>query len=284
MKFDSFKTSSASSATSVSSAVIGVFDTERLRRETFIAEVECHTELDSTNNRALALAANANSATPFLVLAERQTAGRGRGANAWWSAPGSLTFSLLFDAATIGVPLDRWPQVSLAAALAIRQTVADVLPGDDVRVKWPNDVFLRGKKVAGILVEIPPVRPQRLVLGIGLNVNNSFAAAPDELRSIATSMIDAVSSPFTLNEVLLQLLQTLHGELTHLQQHPPNLANRWRPHCLLKGRTVHVAAGPVTHVGVCRGIDQSGALLLETESGRQRLLSGVVSRFEYGRQ
>ena len=54
------------------------------------------------------------------------------GMNVWWSAPGSLTFSLLFDAATIGVPLDRWPQVSLAAALAVRQTVADALPGDDV--------------------------------------------------------------------------------------------------------------------------------------------------------
>ena len=60
--------------------------------------------------------------------------------------------------------------------------------------------------------------------------------------------------------------------------------DRWRPHCLLHGTIVHVAAGPATHVGVCQGIDDTGALLLETESGRQRLLSGVVSRFEYGRQ
>ena len=281
MKIDSFKTSSA---TSVSSAVIGLFDTERLRRETFIAEVECHAELESTNNRALALAANANSATPFLVLAERQTAGRGRGANVWWSAPGSLTFSLLFDSAAIGVPLDRWPQVSLAAALAIRQTVADVLPGDDVRVKWPNDVFLRGKKVAGILVEVPPLRPQKLVLGIGLNVNNSFAAAPAELRSIATALIDKQCHSFDLTDVLLQLLTTLDRDFSRLGDEPPTLMDRWRPHCLLHGRIVHVAAGPMAHVGVCQGIDETGALLLETESGRQRLFSGVVSRLEYGRQ
>src|SRR5687768_4034466 len=98
------ETSSASSASSAACNTLG-FDIDRVRRESFIAGVECRAELDSTNSRALSLAASANVAAPFLVLAKRQTAGRGRGTNVWWSAPGSLTFSLLFGAATIGVPL-----------------------------------------------------------------------------------------------------------------------------------------------------------------------------------
>jgi BirA family biotin operon repressor/biotin-[acetyl-CoA-carboxylase] ligase len=85
---DSTKSSSATSA----SSAVNSFDPRTLRRETFIADAEFHAELNSTNNRAAALAARGDIAMPLLVLAERQTAGRGRGANAWWSAPGSLTF------------------------------------------------------------------------------------------------------------------------------------------------------------------------------------------------
>jgi BirA family biotin operon repressor/biotin-[acetyl-CoA-carboxylase] ligase len=269
----------ASASTALSS-----FDLGRMSRESFIADVEFHTELDSTNDRAIALAAEQDIATPLLVLTERQTAGRGRGQNHWWSAPGSLTFSLLFDTATIGVPMDRWPQVSLAAALAIRQTIADLLPGDDVRVKWPNDVFLRSRKVAGILVEIPPVRPQKLVLGVGINVNNSFTTAPAELREKATSLIDNQNlrchATFDLTELLLRILQQVAAELTPLKASATGLATRWRPHCFLDGRTVHIASGATTHIGLCRSIDETGALHLETESGRHRLLSGVVSWWE----
>lgn len=273
--------------TSASSAVS--VDLVRLRRETSIADVEFHTELESTNNRATNLAGQVDLATPLLVLAERQTAGRGRGNNVWWSAPGSLTFSLLFDATTIGVPIDHWPQVSLSAALAIRQTIAELLPGESVQVKWPNDVFLGGRKVSGILVEIPPVRPEKLVVGIGVNVNNSFAAAPAELRLIATSLIDIAESardgenaicnalPYDLTALLIQLLRHLSEELCKLEQSPTSLAARWRPHCFLHGRTIHVSAGPTNYVGHCQGIDDTGALVLVNESGLQRFISGVVT-------
>jgi BirA family biotin operon repressor/biotin-[acetyl-CoA-carboxylase] ligase len=268
-----------------------VFDIERVRRDTFVADVEFHPEVDSTNSRAAIVAAKPNLVTPLLVLAERQTAGRGRGTNVWWSAPGSLTFSLLFDAATIGVPIDRWPQVSLAVALAIRQTIAELLPREVVQVKWPNDVFLNARKVAGILVEVPPVRPQKLVVGIGVNVNNSFAAAPPELHSIATSLIDAaqsaqlkitnyqlpISDSFDLTEILVGLLQGIDRELPQLKHATPNLTARWRPHCFLQGRTVQVTSGPTTHVGVCEGIDDTGALILHSETGVNCLLSGVVT-------
>jgi len=300
--------------TSASSAVSS-FDLGRVRRESFTADVEFHAELESTNNRAVSLAAQSDIATPLLVWAEHQTFGRGRGNNSWWSAPGSLTFSLLFDATTIGVPIDRWPEVSLVAALAIRQTIADLLPGEEVQVKWPNDVFLRGRKVSGILVEIPPLRPEKLVVGIGVNVNNSFAAAPAALRSIATSLIDALepaqgdeianckmqianckmedepfdsvapstqfaicnSSVYDPTDVLIRLLKALSQELARLQHGPRDLAARWRPHCFLHGRTVHVAAGATNYVGLCQGIDDTGALVLVNESGLQRFISGVVT-------
>jgi BirA family biotin operon repressor/biotin-[acetyl-CoA-carboxylase] ligase len=263
------------------------FDLARLRRETFIAGVEFHLEVDSTNNRAIALAGQPDGDSPLLVLAERQTLGRGRGGNVWWSAPGGLTFSLLFDAQSICVPIDRWPQISLSAALAIRQTIADLLPGETVQVKWPNDVFLRGRKVSGILVEIPPVRPEKLIVGIGLNVNNSFVDAPAKLRAVATSLIDVAQSaqdeeiancnPFDRTDVLVRLLQAIASELSHLQHAAPNLATRWRPHCFLDGRIIHITSGPTTHVGLCQGIDNTGALILVNQSRSQRLISGVVT-------
>jgi BirA family biotin operon repressor/biotin-[acetyl-CoA-carboxylase] ligase len=180
-----------------------MFDLPRIASETFARSVDFHESIGSTNDRALELARSPDQSLPCLVLAEQQTGGRGRGTNAWWSSEGSLTFSVLIDASEFGLSRDIWPQISLASGLAVCEAVTEFLQYKRVQLKWPNDVFLESRKVSGLLVEVPDPKVSRIVIGIGLNVNNSVQSAPDELREIATTMSDVGLNAFEMTEVLL---------------------------------------------------------------------------------
>lgn len=239
---------------------------------------EHHESIDSTNARAAQLAAT-DIDLPALIVAEEQTAGRGRGSNAWWSDAGALTFSLLIDASPDQLAQATWPLVSLAAALAIGDCLAARLPVERVELKWPNDVYLNGRKVCGILVEAPPVRPPRLVVGVGLNVNNSMVEAPDEIAERATSLVDAVGQPLDREEILREIVVRFLDNLARLQAGELQLAERWSERCLLRGREIEVQAHGTLQRGCCAGIDDAGALILETSQGRKRLFAGTVNRW-----
>ena len=253
---------------------------ERVHAESFVRQIEFHRELSSTNDLALQLAGRDDFQTPLLVLTENQTAGRGRSANRWWTNSGALTFSLVIEAVSVNLPAKRWPQVSLTAGLAVCEALGTFLPEARLGLKWPNDVYLKGRKLCGILVEVPPQRTSRLVLGIGINVNNSFRSASHELQAIATSLFDVFQNHFDLTDVLVPVLKQLARRLESLVAKDACLWNDWQQLCLLRGRTVHLEIGSGRIVGVCRGIDPDGALLLQTESGIERVFSGVVSRIE----
>jgi BirA family biotin operon repressor/biotin-[acetyl-CoA-carboxylase] ligase len=261
-------------------ATLSQGDFERIRAETFVREIEWREELGSTNDLALELAARPEVRTPVLVGAALQTAGRGRGANRWWSSAGALTFSLLLETAAPTAPSERLARVSLTAALAVCEALQAMLPGADVGLKWPNDVRLNHRKVAGVLVETPPRRPVRVVVGVGINVNNSLASAPLELQRSATSLLDEAGRPFEPSRVLLRVLKRLSALIAAPAACQPPLADRWRTFCVLRDRLVHVAAGSRTVAGVCQGIDEHGALVLRTPRGQDRLFTGVVSEVE----
>src|SRR5690606_23569450 len=133
------------------------FDLQRIRDETLVRTIDFHWELDSTNSQAIRMLEQSELPTPLLVLAETQTQGRGRGQNRWWSAPGALTCTLV--APLDKLPADRLPQVSLTTGLAVCQAVESLAPQADLGIKWPNDVYLDDRKLAGILIELPPSRP-----------------------------------------------------------------------------------------------------------------------------
>lgn len=257
-----------------------LFDVERLRRETFVRHVEVHRQIGSTNDRALELAAAPQIETPLLVLAETQTGGRGRGANRWWTGPGALTFSLVLDAERLNLPSGRWPKLSLTAGLAVCEALAETVNGAAIGLKWPNDVYLGGRKLCGILVECPSAAAGRIVVGIGINVNNSLATAPSDLRLLATSLFDETLQRHDLNDVLVCVLARLEAELAHLAAADADLSHRWRAYCMLQDLPLSIA-GPAERIsGICRGIDRDGALLLETAAGITRVFSGVVTRLD----
>src|ERR1700684_1159600 len=143
------------------------FDLDRIQASGLVREVEFHEEIGSTNDRAAELLCGGPLGCPFLVLAAQQTGGRGRGSNRRGSAPGALTFSLVLDAENVGLPTERWPQIALAAGAAVGAAIEQTIPQAAVRLKWPNDVYLAGKKTCGILVEMPANGRGQLIVGIG---------------------------------------------------------------------------------------------------------------------
>lgn len=258
-----------------------MFPTQQICQNTFIRTVEFYPELGSTNDRALDLAAAESPLElPLLIWALKQTSGRGRGANRWWASEGALTFSVVLDTQTSELPMDRWPLVSLTTGLAVSAALQDLIPHADLGLKWPNDVFLYGRKVCGILVEIPPRQAGKLVLGIGINVNNSLKDAPDELKSKATALCDVSNRVWDLESVLTTVLERLDEHLRALRDNEPTLAERWHGTCMLRGRTVQHTVGDRVTTGVCQGVDRQGALLLQTETGVVRVLGGVITKWD----
>jgi BirA family biotin operon repressor/biotin-[acetyl-CoA-carboxylase] ligase len=255
------------------------FAMERFERHAWLRGVEVHDEIASTNVRACELAGGAEVVYPYLIVARAQTAGRGRGANRWWSANGALTFSLLLEPEALGLRSELWPRTSLCAALAVRETLAERAPAAECGIKWPNDVYLAARKVSGVLVEAPPRResqPHRLVIGIGVNVNNSLAEAPSEVRALATSLVDQAGAAHDLAEVLESIVSRLAANLTLLAEDSPELPAHWQRHSLLDGRTVTIDLGVREVTGYCLGINAQGALDLATSLGVEAITSGVV--------
>ena len=211
-----------------------------------------HRLTDSTNERAKLLA-ETGAGHGTLVTADEQEAGRGRQGRVWTAPPGSAVLMSLvlreFD--------ERLP---ITAAVA----VCDALP-PAAAIKWPNDVWIEGRKAAGILVE---GRPQDgwAVLGIGLNVTTE--AFPPELAETATSLLLS-GTDTTRDRVLADLLRSLSEWLDAPAR---AVLSAWRSRDALKGERVRWWDGE----GIAAGIDDSGALLVETRDGLVTLDAGEV--------
>lgn len=251
-------------------------DLERIRQAAGVVSLEYHPQLPSTNTRALAWAETDALGLPALVLTDLQTAGRGRGDHRWWASPGALTFSLVVPG-LVGGEGTPGSRISLTAGLAVGHALQQLQPGLPIGLKWPNDVYVAGRKICGILVEVPPRRNDRLVVGIGLNVNNSTQEAPAAVAKSAISLRDLAGYSFPLPTVLTRVLCQFLTHFEALKQGDLALASQWQEWCMLTGLRVRVETGRCMVEGICQGIAESGALLLETRQGREQRLSGTVT-------
>ncbi len=250
-------------------------DIDRVLEETFLAGAEFHDSLPSTNDRAAECARIDAVELPLLVVASQQTAGRGRGRNRWWTGPGSLAISLLLDDRQIvAAGHDRSPLIALAAALAVVDTVAPLVPSETVGIDWPNDVTAAGRKLAGVLVEVLPNR--RHVIGIGVNTNNTLDDAPPELRHTVATLRDLSGKTHDPTTLLIELLRQLETVLGRLVSQPEQLGIRANSLCLQHGRTLTLQQGDRRITARCAGIAPDGALLLELPEGRRAFYSGVL--------
>jgi len=241
-----------------------------------VAEVAYRQEVGSTNDWALELAREGDHRLPLLVLASRQVQGRGRGGNRWWSAGDGLTFSLLLDTRRVLPTPHTLPQLALVTGVSVCEALAPLAAEHEIRLKWPNDVLLDRRKVCGILVESPANPPERCVVGIGINVNNSFLEAPEDLQRRAISLVDATGQREELTSVLIRVLQRLAAQFSLFQAGHLKLSDACRSWCVLTGRSIAVATGKRRVEGRCLGVDDDGALCISTPESTQRLFSGVV--------
>ncbi|MGC1871314.1 MAG: biotin--[acetyl-CoA-carboxylase] ligase [Acidobacteriaceae bacterium] len=251
----------------------------------FDGKLHLFPSIESTNTYAMQEAAK-GAPQGSVYIAEEQTAGRGRGDHAWHSEPYTGIYVSILLRPHLAAAEGLW--LSLATGLAVQRAIENVtaLVTD---IRWPNDLLSNGRKVGGILVEMnaEASRIRYAVIGIGINANQG--KFPEELSSVATSLRLETDREIAREDLLVEILQCLQGEIDALMQ-PDHFAvacaeilkrletkSTW-----IRGKHVFVdEAGGYT--GVTAGLDEKGFLRVQTDDGVRRVLSGGVrERFAKG--
>lgn len=223
--------------------------------------------VDSTNREAERWARD-GAPEGALVVADGQTAGRGRLGRSWLDLPGrSLLGSVLLRPP---LPAAAAPLLTYVAALSLAEALASWIPADRLEIKWPNDVLVSGRKVAGILLEMRAEAHavEHVILGVGVNVGGGRPDLPDDLRDLATTVAAEAPQPPDRLDVLCRFLEVFEGAYrTFLEEGFPALRGRWDAWFRAAGRPVRIRAAGTVREGLARGLDEAGALLLEAADG-----------------
>jgi BirA family biotin operon repressor/biotin-[acetyl-CoA-carboxylase] ligase len=196
-----------------------------------------------------------------VVIADTQTAGRGRLGRAWLSPKGSLAMSLILKPS-----LDNLPQLVMVASLAVVRTIKKVA-GLKTQIKWPNDVLIKGKKVCGILIE-NEVKGDRInfaIIGIGINVNFDPLAFP-EISDIATSLSHELGAEVSKVELTTALLSELEQLYLEAKAGTP-IYKEWQDNMEMLGRWIKVRTGETVEQGKVETVTQNGNLTLRRADG-----------------
>lgn len=235
------------------------------------------TETDSTNRQAKLLAGQ-GAPEGTIVMAESQTSGRGRRGRSWLSPAGQgLCLSIV-----LRPPLTpaQAPQITLMTAVAVARTLKN--SGVPANIKWPNDILVEDRKIAGILTEISTEMDQVdwVIVGLGLNVNTTARQMPAAIRGQATSMQIQKGRSLSRTELLCDLLQNFEDCYEQLKKEGFGpIMEQWRRMSDIIGRQVHVDVMGTQHRGTVAAVDDDGVLILEDADGRtRRIFSGDVTR------
>jgi BirA family biotin operon repressor/biotin-[acetyl-CoA-carboxylase] ligase len=234
-------------------------------------------EIGSTNVHAAELA-RAGAPEGAVVIADRQLSGKGRLNRSWQSPPGRNVYASIVLRPKVS--LAESTRVTLAVGIAAAETIAAYCAGA-VRLKWPNDVQVRGRKICGILSEMQGCgdQPEFIIVGIGVNINMQKADFQEELREIATSLREETGREIDRTDFIIRLLWKferwyrifLSGDFEAVRQ-------RWIQLSQIIGKSVRVASGEKIESGKVIGMDDRGALLLLDDDDKIReILAGDVS-------
>jgi BirA family biotin operon repressor/biotin-[acetyl-CoA-carboxylase] ligase len=245
------------------------------------ARVRFFKEIDSTNTEAFTLG-RMGEPEGTVVVAERQRAGKGRIGRSWESPPGvNLYTSILLRPAVL--PMDA-QKLTLLTAVALADTVSAFL-GCRPSVKWPNDILVGPKKLAGILLEMESEadRVKFVVVGIGVNLNMGRNLLGEPLSSRVTSIMEETGKEVSRVEFTRALYSSIEkwynstSEVGFGAEGFAPVIEAWRGYFVSEGKPVRVRSFESTIEGICEGIDSDGALLVRSSSGeRLRIISGDV--------
>ena len=223
--------------------------------------------LPSTNTE-LARRASEGAAEGLAIVADEQTAGRGRLQRAWSSPKGAgLYFSILLRPT---IPQNYWPLITFMAALAVGDALREAA-GVRTDIKWPNDLLSGERKVCGILAEaIDTPAGRAVILGIGINLTQN--AFPPELANLATSVSEEMGDVPDREQILVALLDALSGWYSRLKD-PEQIIDAWSNRSSYAiGKLVQVSNGDDVWQGTTCGVEPDGALRLRTASGEIKLV------------
>ena len=223
--------------------------------------------LPSTNTE-LARRASEGAAEGLAIVAEEQTAGRGRLQRAWSSPKGAgLYFSILLRPT---IPQNYWPLITFMAALAVGDALREA-SGVQTDIKWPNDLLSGERKICGILAEAMDTPVGRaVILGIGVNLTEN--AYPPELAKVAISVGEATARPPDREQILAALLDALTRWYALLEE-PGKIVDAWSNRSSYAiGKLVQVSNGDDVWRGTTCGVEPDGALRLRTSSGEIKLV------------
>lgn len=243
----------------------------RLGENRLIREIIVFEKTGSTNDSAAHLG-RSGAASGVVILAEKQSTGRGRFGRRWASASHlGLWFSLLLRPE---LPFANWPRLTTWAAVAIVAAIEETV-GARASIKWPNDVLLSRKKVAGILMETGADDAQRpfAVLGIGLNVNHAPEDFPAELAANAGSLRETAGCQLDRAEIAVSIFRHLDRRFGALQSSFETLIEEATRRSLLLGGWIQVRAGDSLLEGIAEALDPDGHLLLRLTDGSVQVLS-----------
>jgi BirA family transcriptional regulator, biotin operon repressor / biotin---[acetyl-CoA-carboxylase] ligase len=248
----------------------------RLGDCSLVRDILVFQETDCTNDFAM-LRGRQGAEGGLAVFAERQTAGRGRFGRRWDSASRKgLWFSLLLRPS---LPFSQWPRLTTWAAVSLASTVEETI-GHRADIKWPNDIHLEGKKIAGILAEVGVDGGGRnfAVLGIGVNLNHKPADFPAELSGKAASLREFAGKRVDRSDFAVTLLRALDARISDLENAFEEIVREAGLRSTLLGRWIQVRAGETIAEGVAEELDEDGHLMLRTAGGAvSRLIAGEVT-------
>ena len=230
-------------------------------------DVRLHERIGSTNDEARRLALE-GAPSGTVVCADEQTAGRGRQARSWFSPPGNLYMSVLLR---LEVPTGRLTELAFVTALAVADTADTLLPRSvRASLKWPNDVLVNDAKIAGVLLEQVD---NALVIGIGLNVLHAPERANYQVTTLARC-----GGLATVDGARTILLDRLAKQLDVWEQDGfPATRAAWLVRAHPVGAALRVTQDGRAVAGHFAGLDEDGALLLDTPDGRRRMVAGDVT-------
>lgn len=262
--------------------MVATFSAERLaaelaRRKAAPREIVVHDTVGSTStDLAARLAAGAAEGT--VVVAERQSAGRGRSGRSWHS-PGAGSLYLSIAVGAPGGIDEQLTMVPLAAGVALVDALAEVGPGGEaLRLKWPNDALLGDRKLAGILCEVPDPRRRPLVAVVGLGLNLGRDGFPDDLSASAVSLAERLGTVVAREPLAAGWIAGLERWCGRLaREGPPPLIAAWRARAEPFGRRVRVGELQGTTVD----LNDRGYLIIQRDDGtRVEVAGGIVERID----
>lgn len=238
------------------------------------ADVIFHPETGSTNDDARDLAAE-GAPHGTLVIADAQTAGRGRRGAAWISPPRrNLLCSVVLRP---DMPFEKWPRLTHACALAVCEALERLHP-QPPQIKWPNDVYVNGRKICGILVEsVLDARGSFAIIGVGVNLNLTGEEFPEDLRDSATSVwLERGGQEVPREEFTITFYRHLMWQCQRAAADFPSLLKRCAVRSFLSGRRVVLVSGGKERTGTVTGLGPEGELRLQrTEDGREELIASA---------